>query len=145
MSIAVIDVEDGNSAVAFFWLKHSLASQASSGREALSWKRSQRCHKVCFAPRFHSEYRTDGPRPEWGPHYYRIDQRYLADDETDAPQSGEGFLHAYYICQPTCRANAAVARFEAARREIAAALEELQAVVLDALTEVGEAWASLDR
>ena len=102
------------------------------------------CHQVCHAPRFHSEYRTDGPRPEWGPHYYRIDQRYLADDETDAPQSGEGFLYAYYICQPTCRANAAVARFEAARREIAAALEELQAAVLDALSEVGDAWASLD-
>ena len=103
------------------------------------------CQPECHAPKCHSEYRSDGPRPEWGAHYYRVDPRNLADDEIDAPQSGEGFLYVYYVCQPTCRANAAVIRFEAARREIAAALEELQAAVIDALTEVGEAWASLDR
>ena len=92
------------------------------------------CGRHCFAPRWHSEYRTAGPREEW-------QGRYQINQEAD--QDG-GVLYLYAVCQPSCRANAAVARYEAARVEIAASLLELQNAVVEALREVGEAWAQLD-
>ena len=98
-----------------------------------------RCGQRCHAPRWHSEYRTTGPRAEWG-------NRYQASpwNAEDGVEDG-GRLYIWAVCQPSCRANAAVTRYEAARIEIAAALEELQRAVCDALQEVGEAWAQLDR
>ena len=53
-------------------------------------------------------------------------------ERSGAPDD-DGRLHIYVVCQPSCRANAAVVRLEAARLEIAAALEEVQAAVVDAL------------
>ena len=98
-----------------------------------------RCGEHCWAPRWHSEYRTEGPRVEWGPHY----QISAIPEHVDVSDGGRLYLYCY--CRPSCRANAAVTRYERARLEIAAALEELQAAVVAALEEVGEAWNELDR
>ena len=98
-----------------------------------------RCGQRCHAPRWHSEYRTNGPRAEW--------QGRWQASPLDHGDGGveDGRLYVYAVCQPSCRANAAVTRYEAARLEIASALEELQVAVVDAQQEVGEAWAQLDR
>ena len=98
-----------------------------------------RCGEPCWAPRWHSEYRTNGPREEWGPHYQ------LTEIPAPVDTSDGGRLYLYCYCRPSCRANAAVTRYERARLEIAAALEELQAAVVAALEEVGEAWNELGR
>ena len=98
-----------------------------------------RCRQRCYAPRFHSEYRRDGPRREWG-RFYQIVQ----GPPPEGQPADDGLLYFYCVCQPTCRANAAVARYEAARIDVGVALEQLQAAVIDALAEVGEAWQQLD-
>ena len=80
-------------------------------------------------------HRHGGPREEW------------RDRNQCTPEVGTdgGRLYIYVVCQPSCRANAAIVRYERARIEIAEALAEVQAALVDALTEVGEAWAELDR
>ena len=67
---------------------------------------------------------------------------YIFDEEVI---DNEGFLYVYFVCQPSCRANAAIVRYERAREEIAESLQELQNAVIDALTEVGQAWHNLDQ
>ena len=102
------------------------------------------CQQVCYAPRLHSEYRTSGPRAEWGT-FYQVEQSHQEEGQTGGQPAESGYLYVYAVCQPSCRANAAVARYEAARLEIEASLRELQAAVVEALAEVGEAWRSLDQ
>ena len=95
------------------------------------------CRQQAFAPRWFSDYRTNGPREEWGQFYVR---------STELPQPPDnGFLYWYCFCGPTCRANAAVQRYENARLEIAQALLEVQQAIVEALAEVGAAWNALDQ
>ena len=100
------------------------------------------CGSRVWAPRWYSEYRTNGPRVEWGAHYHRTaNAGYLLPGSEEDPDGGH--LYLYCVCQPSCRANAAIERYDTARREIAAALEELQQAVIEALVEVSEAWRQL--
>ena len=72
----------------------------------------------------------------WGPFYIRSP---AVPEPTD-----NGYLYWFCYCGPTCRANAAIQRFENARLEIAQALLEVQQAVVEALAEVGAAWNALD-
>ena len=93
------------------------------------------CGSRPWAPRWFSRYSTTGPSSEWGNHF-----RPSPEVDRDG-----GRLFWYCACAPSCRANRAIHRYEAARLEIARALEELQAAVLEALAEVADAWAQLDQ
>ena len=117
------------------------------------------CGERCFAPRWYTEFTDEAPRAEWR-------GRFVEEARAPGVEGPVTNLFWLAICAPTCRANAAVRRFEAAKREavsaledanaavrrletakprVVAALEAAQAAMVDAIAELGDAQAEIDR